>query len=209
MIIIGITGSVGSGKSETCKFFKERNIPVFDSDLEVRLLYQKPGVLGQIENQFPDAFKNKLLFKDILTSIVFKNPEKLRLLENIIYKKLRFISHKWIRQQIRKRKKIVVMDVPLLFEKDNTIKYDKIIVVTCSEKIQRHRVLKRKGWNEERLLRTIEQQLDDKEKRNLADLVIFTDRGKRIVYNNIFKLIKKSSRMINRTGDIIVNSFQK
>ena len=94
MIIIGITGSVGTVKSETSNFFKKKKIPVFDSDLEVSLLYKNKEVLSIIKKNFPKAFKKNSLIKEELAKIVFKNKKKLKLLENIIYKYLRKIRVK-------------------------------------------------------------------------------------------------------------------
>jgi dephospho-CoA kinase len=99
--------------------------------------------------------------------------------------------------------------VPLLFEKDSVNKYDKIILVTCSEKIQKYRVLKRKGWDEKRFELTKKQQLEEREKKKLADIIINTDRGKRYVYNKITNILKKSAATKTRTNYEIVYNFKK
>ena len=208
MIIIGITGSVGTGKTETSNFFKRNKIPVFDSDHEVGLLYKKRIVLNIIKKQFPAAFKDNTLLKETLAKIVFADEKKLFLLEKIIYKFLKIRSYLWIRRQFRNRKKLVVLDVPLLFEKDSIKKYDKTVVITCSEKIQKKRVLNRKGWDEKRLMLTKLQQLEDKKKKRLADIVIYSDRGKRYVYNIVYNLLNKSYNRI-RSGNKILLNFKK
>ncbi len=207
MIIIGITGSVGTGKSETSNFFKKKKIPVFDSDLEVSLLYKNKEVLSIIKKNFPKAFKKNSLIKEELAKIVFKNKKKLKLLENIIYKYLRNRRFYWIRNQYRKRSRIVVFDVPLLYEKDNIKKYDKIIVTTCSEKIQKKRVLKRQGWDETRFLLTKEKQLEDREKKKFADIVIFSDRGKRYVYKKVYDILKNNYNK-KRSSNKILSNFK-
>ena len=208
MIIIGITGSVGTGKTDTSNFFKRNKIPVFDSDHEVGLLYKKRIVLNIIKKQFPAAFKDNTLLKETLAKIVFADEKKLFLLEKIIYKFLKIRSYLWIRRQFRNRKKLVVLDVPLLFEKDSIKKYDKTVVITCSEKIQKKRVLNRKGWDEKRLMLTKRQQLEDKKKKRLADTVIYSDRGKRYVYNIVYNLLNKSYNRI-RSGNKILLNFKK
>ena len=101
--------------------------------------------------KFPKAFKNNQLIKEKLAKIVFQDKNKLLMLENIIYKFLKDRRCKWIRKQFRNKSKFVVFDVPLLFEKNNIKKYDKIIVMTCSEKIQMARVLKRNGWDKKKI----------------------------------------------------------
>lgn len=209
MIIIGLTGSVGTGKSETCNFFKRNRISVFDSDYEVKLLYKKEKIIRKIKERFPSAFINNALNKEKLAKIVFEDKIKLKVLETIIYKYLKKKSYLWIRRKLREKKKIVVFDVPLLFEKNDISKYDKTVLVTCSEKIQKNRVLKRNGWNEERLILTRKQQLRDIKKKKLADEVINTDRGRRYVYNRITILMKKSIVAKKRTNNKIILSFKK
>ena len=209
MIIIGITGSVGTGKTETSNLFKRNKIPVFDSDYEVSLLYKNPIVLDIIKKKFPTAFNNNTLLKENLARIVFEDKKKLLLLEKVIYKFLNIKRYFWIRKQFRNRKKIVVFDVPLLFEKDNIKKYDKTIVLTCSEKIQKNRVLKRKGWDKKRLMLTKKEQFEDKKKKKLADIVIYSDRGKRYMYNMVYNLLNKSCYISNRSNSSIIMNFRK
>ena len=104
---------------------------------------------------------------------------------------------------------MVVFDVPLLFEKDNVKKYDKIILVTCSEKIQKQRVLKRKGWDDNRLKLTKKQQYEDKEKIKLAHIVINTDRGKRNVFNKITNILQECFDSESRANNKIIFNFKK
>ena len=207
MIIFGITGSVGTGKSFAISFFKKQRVPVFDSDHEVSQLYKRKKVLGIIMQNFPKVFKNNKLIKVKLAKIVFQDKNKLLILENIIYKFLKERRYKWIRKQFRNKSKLVVFDVPLLFEKDNIKKYDKIIVMTCSEKIQMTRVLKRNGWDEKRFTQTKLLQMDDKKKRKLANNIIYSDRGKRMVYNKVFNILKKSSNLRERPANKILMDF--
>ena len=207
MIIFGITGSVGTGKSFAISFFKKQRVPVFDSDHEVNLIYRKKRVLGIIMQKFPKAFKKNQLIKEKLAKIVFQDKNKLLMLEKIIYKFLKDRRCKWIRKQFRNKSKFVVFDVPLLFEKNNIKKYDKIIVMTCSEKIQMARVLKRNGWDEKRFTQTKLLQMDDKKKRKLANNIIYSDRGKRMVYNKVFNILKKSSNLRERPANKILMDF--
>ena len=209
MIVIGLTGSVGAGKTQTSNFFKKNNVPVFDSDYQVKQIYKKKIVIEKIKIAFPNAFINNKLIKEKLAEIAFEDTKRLKVLEKIIYKHLKINRYYWIRKKFREKKKVVVFDVPLLFEKDNKTKYDKIILVTCSKKIQENRVLKRKGWNEKRLILTRQQQLDDKTKKKLADLVINTDRGKRYVFNKIIGVLKKSFDAKDRPNSDIIFNFQK
>ena len=99
MIVLGITGTVGTGKSEICKFLKKKRIPIFDSDYEVKQLYKKKSVLNIIRQKFPQAFKKNTLIKENLSKIVFNNQRKLFLLEGIIHSLLKKRSYLWIREQ--------------------------------------------------------------------------------------------------------------
>ena len=150
MILIGLTGSVGTGKSEVSKIFMKKKIPVFDSDKQVSSILQKKNVLEKLKKNFPTAFDKQSLIRKNLAHIVFNDEKKLHILEKIIYEKLKDVQSKWIRLLIRKRIKMAVWDVPLLFEKDNLQKYDLILVTTCAYKVQKYRVLKRKDWNNKR-----------------------------------------------------------
>ena len=207
MIIFGITGSVGTGKSFAISFFKKQRVPVFDSDHEVSQLYKRKKVLGIIMQNFPKVFKNNKLIKVKLAKIVFQDKNKLLILENIIYKFLKERRYKWIRKQFRNKSKFVVFDVPLLFEKDNIKKYDRIIAMICSEKIQMTRVLKRNGWDEKRFTQTKLLQMDDKKKIKLANNIIYSDRGKRIVYNKVYNILKKGSHLRKRPANKILMDF--
>ncbi len=208
MIIIGLTGSVGAGKTETSKFFKRNNVPVFDSDYQVKKIYKKIRVIKKIKTEFPEAFINNVLLKEKLAKIVFKDSRKLEVLEKIIYEYLKISRYLWIRKKFRDKNKVVVFDVPLLFEKDSVTKYDKIILVTCSEKIQKLRVLKRKGWDEKRFELTKNKQLEDKKKKKLADIIINTDRGKRYVFNKIKNILKKCLVAKTRPNNKIIYNFK-
>ncbi len=208
MIIIGLTGSVGAGKTETSKFFKRINVPVFDSDYQVKRIYKNIRVIKKIKTEFPEAFINNVISKEKLAEIVFKDSRKLVILENVIYKYLKISRYLWIRKKFRDKNKVVVFDVPLLFEKDSVTKYDKIILVTCSEKIQKLRVLKREGWDEKRFELTKNKQLKDKQKKKLADIIINTDRGKRYVFNKITNILKKCLVAKTRPNNKIIYNFK-
>ncbi len=165
MILIGLTGSVGTGKTETSKMFLRRKIPVFESDKQVAKILKVKKVLSIIKKNFPDALNGEKLIKEKLADIVFRDSKKLNILEAIIYKKLKIIQAKWLRIQIMRRRKVVVFDVPLLFEKDNIAKYDVVMLTTCSYSIQRKRVLKRKSWSHKRFQLTYQKQFSEKIKK--------------------------------------------
>ena len=191
MIILGITGSVGMGKTEAGKCFIKNNIDVFDCDKEIAAFYNKKDTIIEIKKKFPSTISNNKVDKNALTNIVFSDKRKLKLLEEMLYKKLKAKQSFWLRKKIREKKNLLVFDVPLLFEKDNIKKYDLVVVLSCNKALQKTRVLKRDGWNEDRYKKTLKEQIPDYTKQKLADIIIKSDRGKRYLYQEIIKIIKK------------------
>ena len=204
MIVLAITGSVGMGKSEASKYFIKNKIEVFDCDKKIASLYNRKETIKEIKNFFPSIIIKENIDKIGLAKIVFNDKQKLYLLESLLHKKLKKEQSFWLRKKIREKKKIVVFDVPLLFEKDNLKKYDMSIVVSCSKEIQKRRVLKRIGWNEDRLNKTLKQQMSDQKKQKLADVIIKTDRGKRNLSNNILTIINLiKNKKVRKVNDIL------
>ena len=207
MIILGITGSVGMGKTEAGKCFLNKNIDVFDCDKKIANFYNNKDTLIKIKKEFPETIYNNKVNKQALANIVFNNKTKLNILEGLIYKKLQFEQSFWLRKKIREKKKLLVFDVPLLFEKDNIRKYDVVVVLSCNKALQRIRVLKRKGWNEERYEKILKEQLPDSTKQKLADIIIKSDRGKRYVYQKIIKIIREVKNKKKRKTQDILKEF--
>ena len=125
----------------------------------------------------------------------------------MLYKKLQAKQSFWLRKKIREKKNLLVFDVPLLFEKDNIKKYDIVLVLSCNKALQRRRVLKRQGWNEERYEKTLKEQIPDYIKQTLADIIIKSDRGKRYLYQEIIKIIKEVKNKKNRKIHEILKEF--
>ena len=207
MIILGVTGSVGMGKTEAGKFFIKNNIDVFDCDKEIATLYNKKDTIIEVKKNFPDTVYNNKVDKNALANTVFNDKSKLMFLEGLLYKKLQVEQSFWLRKKIREKKKILVFDVPLLFEKDNIKKYDMIAVLSCNKELQRRRVLKRKNWNEDRYENTLKEQIPDFTKQKLADITIKSDRGKRYLYQEIIEIIKEVKNKKNRKIYEILKEF--
>ncbi len=207
MIILGITGSVGMGKTEAGKCFKKNNIDVFDCDKEIAAFYNKKDTIIEIKKKFPSTISHNRVDKNALANIVFSDKSKLKLLEGLLYKKLKAEQSFWLRKKIREKKKLLVFDVPLLFEKDNIKKYDLVVVLSCKKALQKIRVLKRHGWNEDRYKKTLKEQIPDNIKQTLADIIIKTDRGKRYLYEEIIKIIKNVKNKKKRNIHEILKEF--
>ena len=207
MIILGITGSAGMGKTEAGKFFIKNNIDVFDCDKEIANFYTKKDTIIEIKKIFPSTIFNNKVDKRALAKIVFNDKNKLNLLEELLHKKLQLKQSSWLRKKIREKKKLLVFDVPLLFEKDNIKKYDIVIVLSCEKGLQRRRVLKRQDWNEDRYEKTLKEQIPDYIKQTLADIIVKSDRGKRYLYQEINKIIKDVKNKKNRKMYEILKEF--
>ena len=207
MIILGVTGSVGMGKSEAVKYFLKNKIDVFDCDKEIASFYNKKDTIFEIKKIFPSTINNNKVNKNALANIVFNDKNKLRFLEVLLHKKLKEEQSFWLRKKIREKKSLLVFDVPLLFEKDNIKKYDIVMVLSCNKILQRIRVLKRQGWNEERYEKTLREQLPDYTKQKLADIIIKSDRGKRYLHQAIIKIIKEVTNKKYRKINEILKEF--
>jgi len=207
MIILGLTGSVGMGKTEAGKYFIKNNIDVFDCDKEIATFYNKKDTIIEIKKKFPSTIFNNKVDKNALANIVFNDKNKLKFLEGLLHKKLKAEQSFWLRKKIREKKNILVFDVPLLFEKDNIKKYDIVVVLSCNKALQKRRVLKRQGWNEDRYEKTLKEQIPDYIKQTLADIVIKSDRGKRYLQKEIVKIIKKVKNKKNRKIHEILKEF--
>ena len=207
MIILGVTGSVGMGKTEAGKYFIKNKIDVFDCDKEIATFYNKNDTIIEIKKIFPSTVYNNKVDKNALANIVFNDKKKLNFLEELLYKKLQAKQSFWLRKKIREKKNLLVFDVPLLFEKDNIKKYDIVLVISCNKALQRRRVLKRQGWNEERYDKTLKEQIPDYIKQSLADIIIKSDRGKRYLNQEIIKIIKEVKNKKNRKTNEILKEF--
>ena len=207
MIILGVTGSVGMGKTEAGKYFIKNNIDVFDCDKVIAALYNKKDTIIEIKKKFPSTIFKRKVDKNALANIVINDKKKLELLEGLLYKKLKKEQSLWIRKKIREKKKLLVFDVPLLLEKDNIKRYDMVIVLSCNKALQKRRVLKRQGWNEDRYEKTLKIQIPDYIKQKRADIIIKSDRGKRHLYEEIIKVIKEAKNKKNRKMYEILKEF--
>jgi dephospho-CoA kinase len=176
MIVIGLTGSIGMGKTETGKLFAKLGVPVSDSDAIVHALYESGGsAVAAIAKIFPDAVKGGQVDRTVLSRLVTADPSKLRRLEEIVHPLVRAAQDHFV--NIHKDEEIVVLDIPLLFETGRDSEVDRIVVVSAPEDVQRARVLARKGMTEEKLAAILARQTPDTEKRARTDFVVDTSQG--------------------------------
>lgn len=172
-LIVGLTGSIGMGKSTVASMFAEAGVPVFDADAQVRAM-QGPGgeLLGAIEAAFPGSTGSEGVDRDKLGKLVFGNPEKLAQLEAIVHpavgqKRADFVAN-------NANAAMLVFDIPLLFEGSGHAAVDTIVVVSAPAHTQRERVLARPGMTVEKFEHILGLQTPDAQKRERADHIIDT-----------------------------------
>ena len=178
MIVVGLTGSIAMGKTESAKIFRSLGIPVFDSDAEVHRLYSKGGAaVEHIWRLFPDAVIDGVVDRTKLSQRVFGNPAALRSLEEAIHPLVRSKEAEFVDVCRKRGSSVVVLDIPLLFETGQTVDVDKIVVVSASADIQRQRALRRRGMTQAKLEQILAEQMPDEEKCARADYVVDTSGG--------------------------------
>ncbi|NML07350.1 dephospho-CoA kinase [Sphingomonas sp. G-3-2-10] len=173
MIVLGLTGSIGMGKSTVAAMFADEGVPVFDADAEVHKL-QGPGgrIVAEIEAEFPDTTSDLGVNRTLLGEAVFGKPEAFKRLEAIVHPAVAHERNLFLERS--GSRPLVVLDVPLLFEAGGWRQVDKIAVVSAPAEVQRARVLARPGMTVERFESILAKQLPDAEKRARADFVIPT-----------------------------------
>jgi dephospho-CoA kinase len=172
MKIIGLTGSIAMGKSEVAKIFQQNAIPVFDSDAEVHALYDSPQGANLIRDEVPSATRNGRVDRKILTELIMQDKLLLSRLEKKIHIEIRRRRLAFIADEKSRGAKLVIVDVPLLFETDADREVDASIVVSSSPENQKQRALARPGMTLERLDMILNRQMPDAEKRRRATYVI-------------------------------------
>jgi dephospho-CoA kinase len=173
MIVLGLTGSIGMGKSTVARMFADEGVPMFDADAVVHRLQGPEGALvGTIEAHFPGTTGPAGVDRGALAERVLGEPEALRRLEALIHPAVAEAREAFL--AANKAAPVVVLDIPLLFEAGGAERVDRIAVVSAPPEVQRERVLARPGMTAEKLERILARQLPDEEKRARADFVIDT-----------------------------------
>lgn len=186
--IIGLTGSIGMGKSTVAAMFRKLGVPVFDADAEVRRV-QGPGgrALAAIEAAFPGTTHAGGLHREKLGAAVFGDHAQLRRLEQILHPLVAEAQSEFL--GAHRLKPAIVLDVPLLFEKGGWQRCHLTVVVSAPFRVQRTRVLARPGMTAQKFAGILKGQMPDREKRRLADMVIETGRGRRETWLAVKRLV--------------------
>jgi dephospho-CoA kinase len=178
VIRLGLTGSIGMGKSTTAAMFAQAGVPVFDADAEVHRLYAAGGGAAEwVEAAFPGVTRGGAVDREALAARVVGQPEALARLEAIVHPLVGAVRERFLARAEREGHGVVVLDIPLLFEAGREGEVDAIAVVSAPHHVQRARVLERPGMTVERLDALHARQVPDAEKRARADFVIDTSAG--------------------------------
>ncbi len=173
MITLALTGSIGMGKSTVAAMFADEGIPIFDADAVVRQLQGQGGrLVPQIEARFPSTTRDGAVDRDALSAAVLGDRDELAALEAIVHPAVHHERTRFIVEH--GDSPALLFDIPLLFETGGAEAFDKVIVVSAGEKLQRERVLVRPGMTVEKFRQILDRQLPDAEKRARADFIVDT-----------------------------------
>jgi dephospho-CoA kinase len=176
--MIGLTGSIGMGKTETGKLFARLGIPVHSADDVVHRLYEKGGAAVEIiAREFPGSVREGRVMREDLAAQVAGDEDAFRRLEAIVHPLVRDAEHDFLKRAAERGEDLVVLDIPLLFETGGEKRMDAVVVVSAPADVQRDRVLSRPGMTLEKLEAIHARQIPDVDKRRKADFVIETDKG--------------------------------
>ena len=188
MRIIGLTGSIGMGKSTASCMIKGFGIPVHDSDQAVHkaLAFDGPA-LGAIRQRFPEAYQCGSINRQVLGKLVFNDDEAMADLERILHPIVKHDRHRFFKRHRAQQVSLVVIDVPLLFETDTYQECYQTIVISAPSSVQARRVLSRPGMTIAQFESVESRQIPDIEKRKLGDIVISSHLGRRFTINKLKK----------------------
>jgi dephospho-CoA kinase len=190
MIVLGLTGSIGMGKSTTAGMFAEAGVPVHDSDEAVHRLYAGAAA-PFVEAAFPGTVVDGVVDRAELSRRVVGDPEAIAMLEKIVHPLVRSDADQFVARHRRAGTPLIVLDIPLLFETGGINRVDRIAVVSAPPDVQRERVLSRPGMTPEKFEAILARQTPDAEKRERADFVIETGRGIEAAHDQVQAIIRE------------------
>jgi len=176
MFVLGLTGSLGMGKSTTAQFFADAGVPVHDADAVVHQLYEGQAVAA-IEAAFPGTTVDGTVDRAKLAARVLNDPAALKRLEEIVHPLVEEAEQRLLAEAEKRGKKVAVLDIPLLYETGGERRVDAVVVVSAPGEVQRTRLLQRPGMTIEKIESILAWQMPDAEKRARADFIVDTSRG--------------------------------
>jgi len=196
MFILGLTGSLGMGKSTTAKFFAEEGVPVHDSDAVVHRLYDGAAA-GQIEAAFPGTTANGTVDRNKLAAHLIAHPADFKKLEGLVHPLVHAEEQKFLAAAERDGAKVVVLDIPLLYETGAESRCDAVAVVSATPEMQRRRASER-GMSDERFEAIIARQVPDAVKRERADFIVDSSKGFEDAREQVRDILKAVANMPKR-----------
>jgi dephospho-CoA kinase len=192
VIVLGLTGSIGMGKTTAAKMLRGLGLPLFDADLVVhRLLARGGAAVARVEAAFPGVLAaDGGIDRAILGRRVFGDSAALWRLEQMLHPLVRIEERRFLARARTQRRPIAVLDIPLLFETGGERRCDHVLVVSAPEFLQRQRVLRRAGMSEERLAAILAKQMPDREKRRRADFVVQTGLGRNLTLRRLDAIVR-------------------
>jgi dephospho-CoA kinase len=197
MVILGLTGSIGMGKSTTAKLFADAGVPVYDADATVHMLYEGEAAPA-IEAAFPGTTVDGKVDRNKLSARVVHDPAAIKRLEEIVHPMLGASRQKFLHDAEQSGAPVAVVDVPLLFETGGEKRVDAVVVVTTTPEIQRQRILARPNMTDEKLDAILARQMPDAEKRKRAHFVVDTSHGLDPVRARIRDILDEAVKMAPR-----------
>jgi dephospho-CoA kinase len=197
MRVLGLTGSIGMGKSTTAKLFMEAGVPVYDADATVHMIYDGEAA-PLIEAAFPGTTVNGKVDRAKLSPLVVHDAAAMKRLEQIVHPLLGAYHRKFLDDAEKSGAPVAVVDVPLLYETGGEKRVDAVVVVSTNPEQQRERILAREGMTTEKLDAILARQLPDAEKRKRADFVVDTSNGLDPVREQIREILAEAVKMPQR-----------
>ena len=197
MFILGLTGSLGMGKSTTAKFFAEEGVPVHDADAAVHRLYAGEAA-PLIEAAFPGTTRGGTVDREKLGRAVLGNPAAIEKLESIVHPLVRADERRFLREAERTGAQVAVLDIPLLFETGGDKRCDAVVVVSAPAAVQRQRAFERPGMTDEKFKALLAKQTPDAEKRARADFVVDSGKGFDAARAQVREILRQVATMANR-----------
>ncbi len=192
MIVLGLTGGIGMGKSTAAAAFRRARIPVFDADAAVHRLQARGGrAVRAIEAAFPGTVRDGAVDRMALRQAVLRNPDALTRLEGILHPMVQQEERAFVARGRRRGTRAVVLDIPLLFETGGDKRVDRVVVVTAPRSVQMQRVRRRRRMNAADIAAVIARQMPDAEKRRRADFVVNTGLSRRHSLRTLSRLIRE------------------
>lgn len=197
MFILGLTGSIGMGKTATAKMFAEEGVPVQDADAVVHALYEGEAT-ALIEAAFPGTTAGGVVDRVKLGAQVIGNADAIKRLEAIVHPLVAQKRDQFLAESEKNGADVAVLDIPLLYETGGDKRCDAVAVVSAPAEVQRERVLTRPGMTEERFFAILAKQMPDAEKRRRADFIVDTSKGFDAARQQVREILDKVRKMANR-----------